>query len=307
MITMYADFNAMTEADGVRLTTRGSQDDLQRLGIRPGDWTWLTDSELMVGARVDTDPYYGIVGTPDWETLVHLDDKADRDPRRIQAELLDLLHRTSRTTEEEWRLFQLLTLFEQFAAPEARAASRPGYLPFRRAGTLLILGKPELALVEIEEARRIDPGRANDDRLFLEILRRIDLPRAVREAKTLAEDARASAGVLAECINVLATHADAVPDDKFEPVGRLVLDWAVRFEQAPDRENVIASTLAQVLFNKGLVLLRLGQMTDARRELDLARVADPNNPEIREAANLTAYGPTARDLAARHRARPIAA
>ena len=235
MRRIYADFNAMTEADGVRLTTRGSQEDLQRLGIQPGDWTWLTDSELIVGARVSTDPYYGVVGVPDWDTLVHLDDEEDRDPVRIQAELRDLLQRPARSVDDELRIFQLLTLFEEFSVPEARSTVRPGYFSFRRAGTLLQLGKPELALIEIEEARRVDPGQPNDDSLFLQILRRIDLDRATREAEEFAEGPATSAIVLAECVNVLSTHADDLPDDQFEPVGRRMLDWSDRFEQAPGR------------------------------------------------------------------------
>jgi tetratricopeptide (TPR) repeat protein len=307
MIKMYADFNAMTEADGVRLTTRGSQEDMERLGIRPGDWTWLTDSELIVGALVATDSYFGLVGAPDWKTLVHLDDEDDRDPNKIQAELRDLLQKFARSMDEELRIFQLLTLFEEFAAPEARSVFRPGYFAFRRAGALLALGKPELALVEIEEARRIDSCQPTDDRLFLEILRRIDLPRARREAESLAAGTQVSAGVQAECINVLATHADLLPNDEFEPVGRRILEWAEWFELAVDRPSVAASTLAQVLFNRGLILLRLGKADDARRDLDLARVADPKDPQIREATTLTAYGQAARDLAARVRDRAIAA
>ncbi len=51
MKTMFADFNAMTESEHVRLTTRGSQDDMERLGIKPGEWVWLSDGEMQVGAR----------------------------------------------------------------------------------------------------------------------------------------------------------------------------------------------------------------------------------------------------------------
>jgi hypothetical protein len=266
MKMIYADYNAATEAGHLCLTTRGSQEDLQRLGIQPGDWTWLTDSELIVGARVSTDPYYGVIGVPDWDTLVHLDDEGDRDPMRIQAELRELLQRPARSMDDELRIFQLLTLLEEFSVPEARSTVRPGYFSFRRAGTLLLLGKPELALIEIEEARRVDPGRPHDDSLFLQILRRIDLDRATREAETFAGGPNTSAIVLGECVNVLSTHADDLPDDQFEPVGRCMLDWSDRFEQAPGRERVPASTLALLQFNRGMALLRLGQVEAARAE-----------------------------------------
>jgi len=204
MKTISADYNAMTEAGHVCLTTRGSQEEMQRFGIQPGDWVWLTDSELIVGARVSTDPYYGVVGVADWDTLVHLDVDDDRDPMRIQAELHELLEKSARSKEEELRVFQLLTLFEEFSVPAARSSFRPGYFSFRRAGSLLLPGKPELALLEIDDARRLDPGRSNDDRLFLDVLRHVDLPRATREAEALAARPNAPADVLAECVNVLA-------------------------------------------------------------------------------------------------------
>ena len=70
MTTIYADFNALTEDRSIRLTTRGSWDDIGRFGVRPGDWVRLSDGEMQVTARVAEDPRYGLVGIPSWETLV---------------------------------------------------------------------------------------------------------------------------------------------------------------------------------------------------------------------------------------------
>jgi tetratricopeptide (TPR) repeat protein len=307
MNTIFADFNARTEAGHVRLNCSGSQVDIRARGLQPGDWAWLSDSEIIFGAQLALDDRYGLVGVLDWDTLVHLDDEDDRDPTRIQAELRDLLQKPARTTDEEVRVFQLLTLFEHFSVPEARSARRPGYFAFRRAGTLLLLGKPELALIEIEEARRIDPGQPNDDHLFLEVLRRIDLLRARREAEALAASTQVPAVVLAECINVLATHADDLPEDQFRPVAERILVWADRFDQAAGREQVPALTLALIQFNRGMALLRLGRTEDARDALNLACSVDPFLSEVEEAARITAYDQHARDLAARVRARAIAA
>ena len=50
MKTIYADYNAATEAGQICLTTRGSQVDIERTGARPGDWVWLSDREVVVGA-----------------------------------------------------------------------------------------------------------------------------------------------------------------------------------------------------------------------------------------------------------------
>ena len=55
MKTIYADYNAATEAGQICLTTRGSQVDIERTGARPGDWVWLSDREVVVGAQLATD------------------------------------------------------------------------------------------------------------------------------------------------------------------------------------------------------------------------------------------------------------
>ncbi len=170
-----------------------------------------------------------------------------------------------------------------------------------------MLGKPELALVEIEEARREGSTDPDDDFLFLGILRHLDLPRARREAEALASDPNVPAAVLAECINVMATHADDLPDDQFEGVADRILTWADRFDRAPGREQVMALTLALLQFNRGMALLRLGRVEAARDTLRLARAVDPIFPGIDEAARLTSYDQRARDLAARARARSTAA
>jgi len=307
MKTIFADYNALTEAEHLCLTTRGSQDDIQRLGLHAGDWAWLSDSEVLVGARLAIDPRYGLVGVPDWQTVVHLDDEESQDFENVRTALQELLARPGHTLEEAWRVFQLLTTFELLASPEATAAVRPGFLPFRRAGALLFLGKPELAMLEIEEARRLCPGNPENDRLFLEILRRTDLQRAGLEAETLAALPGASAAVLAECVNVLATQADNLPEDRFPPVAERILDWADRFQRAPGRERVRALPHAQLLFNKGLTLLRLGRIGEAHRTLELAQATDPIIPEIDEASQWTAYDQRAREIAARVRSRPLAA
>jgi hypothetical protein len=307
MKMIYADYNAATEAGHLCLTTRGSREDVERAGVGPGDWVWLSDSEVIVGARLQLDHRYGLVGIPDWETIVHLDEDHVRDIEAVRTELQHLLQKPDRSAEEESRVLELLTILEITAPPEARTGVRPGYLPYRRAASLALLGKLELALREIEEARAIDPGHPNHQRLFLQIVRQTDLARAGREADALAGNPGISAGVLAECLNVLATQADDISDDQFEAVGRRILEWAEKFERAPGRERVSASTLALLQFNRGMTLLRLGRPEAAREALALACAIDPIFSDISEAAQLTAYDQHARNLAARVRARATAA
>jgi formylmethanofuran dehydrogenase subunit D len=99
--TIFADYNAKSEAGHVCLTTRGSQEDILRLGLRSGDWVWLSDGEVVVGAQLAVDDRYGLVGVPDWDTLVHLDDEGAGDFEGIKAELNPLLSKETRSSEDD--------------------------------------------------------------------------------------------------------------------------------------------------------------------------------------------------------------
>lgn len=101
------------------------------------------------------DDRYGLVGVPDWDTLVHLDDEDTQDFARVQDEFQGIHQRSVRSFDEEWRTFQLLTISEFVAPPELKTGLAPGYFSSQRAEALLMLGKADLALIEIEEARRL--------------------------------------------------------------------------------------------------------------------------------------------------------
>ena len=305
MNPVFADFNATTESGQVRLNCRGSQDDLRARGLHAGDWSWLSDGELVVGGKIDTSPGDGIVAAPDWRTLVHLD--VPYDVAAVWQELELLLSQRNPSTDELWRAFQLLVVFERIAPPSVAGQSRPGYFSYRRAVVLLQLEQLDLALVEIQEARRLAQGHSNDDFLLLEILRKADLPRAIQTVDELVSDRAIEAKVLAECVHVLATHADQLADEPFRAVARRILELADRFERAPGRDRVQASTLAIVQFNRGLVLLRLGRLHEAQRSLELAGTSNPTIPELTRARNLTSYDEEAREIASAYYHRPVAA
>ena len=129
MKTISADYNAMTEAGHVRLTLPCSQEDILKLGLRPGDWAWLSDTEVMVGAQLAIDDRYGLVGVPDWDTLVHLDDEGADDFDRITAELNPLLTKEPPSSEDEPRILELLTQLEHATPPHLRDARRESRLP----------------------------------------------------------------------------------------------------------------------------------------------------------------------------------
>jgi len=82
MTTIYADFNALTEDRSVCLTTVGSQADILKHGIRPGDRVKLSDGELEVEAVVAEDSYYGLVGILSWETMVDIETEVPVDSNR---------------------------------------------------------------------------------------------------------------------------------------------------------------------------------------------------------------------------------
>jgi hypothetical protein len=75
MRTISADFSAMTESGHVRLELPCSRIDIEREHLAIGDWAWLSDGEVVVWAQLAHDDRYGIVGVPDWDTLVHLDEE----------------------------------------------------------------------------------------------------------------------------------------------------------------------------------------------------------------------------------------
>ncbi|MGO9597770.1 MAG: hypothetical protein ACLP7Q_07195 [Isosphaeraceae bacterium] len=305
MTPVFADFNAMTETGQVRLNCQGSRDDLRAGGLHPGDWAWLTDGELIVGGKIDSSPEDGVVAIPDWKTLVHLDEPYEAEV--VYQELRPLLERPDLDFDDLWRAFRLLTICERVAPPAVLSGTPSGYFSFRRATMLLQLQELDLALVEILEARRLEPGRPNHDFLFLEILREVNLPKAIRTVEEFALNPALDAKVLAGCIHVLATHADQLADEAFQVIAQKILEFADRFDHAPSRDRIPASILALVQFNRGLVQLRQERLEDARRWLDLASTTDPTAPELVQARNFTSFDEHAREIALQYNRRSIAA
>ena len=291
-----ADFNAMTEAGYVRLTLPCSREDILRMSLGPGDWAWLSDSEILVGAQLAIDDRYGLVGVPDWDTLVHLDDEGADDFNRVSAALNPLLNGEPPSIEEEPRILELLTQLEHVAPPQIKDAS-PGTFAFRRALALRRMGKLGLALLEIEDARRFRPDDPEVVFVHLDLLRLEDFPAAVAEAETVAGSPGVPALVLSACINILSTQAEQAAADQFEPAARRVLDWCRRLDQAPDREQAGESLVALSHFNRGLVLLRAGRVSQAREAFEHAHRIYPEGPMLHEVAGLQTYDRHAREIA----------
>lgn len=298
MKPVFADFNAMTESGHLRLNCRGSQEDLRAAGLRSGEWTWLSDGEVLVGGKLGEDPRYGVVGIPAWQTLVHLDDDEEaEDVRLIAEEFRSVIDRPpERSAEWGAKVLRLVTLVEMKAPAEFRAMSPPGWFAGKRAVALAMMGQTGLALAEAEESLREDPESPQIQPLYLELLRVTDLPEAIREAEARASQERAGATVLAACIDILATDADDRPDAEMDAIMDRLRDWLERFEDAPGRDAVPASTLARVYFEVGQLALRQGDRERARNFLQLAALANPKDSAIVQAAGLVTFDQAAKQL-----------
>lgn len=174
------DFNAMTESEEVRLNLPCSQADLDRLNLNPGDWAWLSDGEVIVGARLVEDTRFGLVGIPDWDTVLHLDEPGGEDFIRVDREMKQLMAKAPRSHADEARLLELTAQWEH-VAPSDLLATSPGKLALCRAESLWLMRKPELALLEAREARVSMPEDSNAARLYQNLLKQIMISSAVRE------------------------------------------------------------------------------------------------------------------------------
>jgi hypothetical protein len=314
MKTIFADYNARTEAGDICLTTQGSREDVERIGAHPGDWAWLSDGEVIVGAQLAVDQRYGLVGVPDWDTVVHLDDEEANDPEQIRCSLLPLLDEVTVSGSDEPRVFELLTQWELVSPEQTLGASR-GYFPFRRALALREMEKPGLALLEMTEAREIEPDDPERLFVYLELLRVVDLTRAVIEAQRMASSPDLPALVLSCCINILASATEQVTDAEFEPLAQRVLESCHRLEQAPELDQLGESLVALAHFNRGMVLLRWGRLSEASQAFAEAHRFYPAVPQAENSPELRTYDDHTREFARRVRKeiaeqfphRPIAA
>lgn len=64
MKIVYADFNARTKENTIRMNTVGSIRSLTEHCVQSGEWVWLSDGEIQVVAQI-----VGTIAYPIWETL----------------------------------------------------------------------------------------------------------------------------------------------------------------------------------------------------------------------------------------------
>jgi tetratricopeptide (TPR) repeat protein len=297
-----ADFNARTESGHLRLNSRGAQEDLRDQEIQVGDWLWLSDGELVVGAQLAVEDRYGIVGVPRWNTLVHLDDELG-DFQAIREQFEELLLEPHPDMAYVTKLFQLSTILDLIEPPSEKGRGSRSYAT-HRAGALRWIDEPALALIDIKEAMNARPDDPNMIYYYLETLKLVDLDRAASEASDRAQRGDTPTLVLASCINAESMSAARLTNDEFQVAASRILSWINRFEFAPDRDSIPAPIRAQVYSNLGLTLLRQGRVDQAREAFGRAHEIDPDEPAIDEALGLDSFNDRARDIAVRLRKKP---
>ncbi len=237
-----------------------------------------------------------LVGVPDWDTLIHLDEEGAGDVERVQAELNTLLIKEAPSLDDEPRILELLAQLEHFGRPLIREVS-PGMWAFRRALALRRMGKFGPALVEADEAKRASPDDESVLFVYLDLLRIENLPSAVAEAERIARRPTAPALLLVGCINVLASQADLAAGDEFPSIAERVLGLCRRLDRNPDRDQAGEALLALSEFNRGIVFLRAGRITQATNAFRRAQQTCPFRTVFDSATALQTYDRHAGEVA----------
>ena len=113
--------------------------------------------------------------------------------------------------------------------------------------------------------------------------------------------------MLAECVNILAIYMENLSEQEFDEKFNMMLKWIDRFQNAPGIENIRVDLLGQVLFNRGMALLRGNQIQAARGYFEKILELNPRDQVAQQALSLNHYDASARHLAEVYRARSLSA
>ena len=283
---IWADFNARTTDDRVRLTTVGSARDVASAGAKPGSWTWLSDGEVRVGAVVE-ETGGGLVARVAWETaedVVPNDAEIpDSDVMRALRELQALHQGTGRDYR---RMLRVLPLAER--------RLEPGKADYIRSRAAQAFGYPELALLAIDDALLRAPGSPAFVYRRLDLLKTLDLDRAFEEARRAAQDPNLPAVVIAAFAGIYNAYARRLAQPGMVEVERALLELTHRFERSPGRDTAPASIATMVYVARGFAILHLSEvhMADRTSAIDAfnrAVAADPSSAEALAARGLETY------------------
>jgi tetratricopeptide (TPR) repeat protein len=276
MKTIWADFNARTESDRVRLDTRGSIESLSKTPVSPDEWIWLTDDEVTVGAQVES-AGNSLLARPAWDTVQESAPEAsDAAVRQALTELRTLMTSPVRDYKAILRLIPLAR----------RNEPKPGYLDFLKSRALAALGYSELALGAASDAVGAAPDAATFKHHELVLHDQVNHAGAMQEVTQLIGRSR-QALVLEACIHVLSNDARQHSGDV--DASEQILAVVSEFEKAPDRNTVPVSAVVSARLARGFALARLGRDGEARSAFSEAVDADPTNPASRFARGVATY------------------
>lgn len=161
--------------------------------------------------------------------------------------------------------------------------------------------------MELRSARAADPANSTYDFFYFDLLRRLSPDQAMEEVEPLASTPSAHALLLAAAVHIAIAVALKHPDADLSTRAKQALGWCDRFEHARGRDEVQASLLSLVMLDRGLLLLGLGEIHEARHAFGLAGEIYPGAAFPGEVAHLTGFDQSARAIAAASQRRPLAA
>jgi len=282
MRTIWADLNARTQDDFIRLNTRGSTKSLERVGAKSGEWIWLCDGELMVGA-VLREKADGLAAKPAWETIQE-HSEAESAPEEVVQAALRRLSAEMKSPDRNYRL-----ILQQLSLLEKRLGSaRVNYL---RARAVEALGYPELALLALEDAIAAEPDNPRYIYQELEVTSRIDLDRAVEKADELlrSKSQTLSVFVLAAVVRILQQMAARESGESADKYYRQIVDLTRDVSSLPDSETAPPSTFSLIHTVRGYAHLHLGNREEAIAAFGDAIADDPLNADPRAARGFETY------------------
>ena len=300
------DYNAATPAGSLRLDFEDTQQALAAIHAHAGDWVWVSDREVLVGAQLETDPEYGLVAVPRWRTIVHLDDYREFDYPSLVRQLGQVLDYDRWNSHKATEVFRLIIVFNQIVPAHVQQERDvpTGEIFSVAANALKILGELPLALTLFNLALSERPHDPYLHLVYLIHLCVVNPVRAEEEAWSRLKDRETHAAILAGCISILSSTADQLTDADFAMAAPAILNSIDRFNHAPGRDRIRPAVLALVRVHHGLILLRLNRPTEAHAAFDQAYEINPNEPRFDAARHLTTFDDSARDLAARFRSNP---
>jgi tetratricopeptide (TPR) repeat protein len=270
---IHVDLNARTENDRVRLSTRTAAQSLKGHSLQPGEWVWLTDDELRVGAQIET-ANGQFFARPEWKTRLEIVTHEDVSHERVLAARTELerlvLSGDLRANAEE--ILRVL--------PVARRTLGDSAGWYFEAQALAALGFFDLALLSAREAVAADPSNPRWTWLELNVRRRISLDDSLIAARTAASAFPRSAIILETFAQILSERARVTPSPRQAQICLEVLDATASMDMDPPGLDPHPIAFGSLRIMRGFALQRLGRMEEAAREFESAVQVNPGSGEV---------------------------